>query len=365
MLWLIVLLLSMVVVTGTVIILFRPEVFGMGLTGDLTSTSRVYENTAAALQSTVDANATAAFNVNSTSAAVVAVAFDLNSTQAALENRANVLRQAETQSALDALSTETSQALENARQATQNAVDFRATQSAFDRIATQVELDYQGTQAALNRDATAAVLGFMTNRPPAPDVLTQTPPPTITEIPLIQDGFSSGVGASLWQMGNPADWALKGDANLSAQRSGSWLMTQVTNLSSYALQITLTPLTSSSDYYILLNAQDDPLEDGLTLRLSWDGSRLTAAGLFTFNRAQLTDEFGLLDADLSAVHAVQVNMPAAATLGVYVEVRGEHIVVVANNTLIVDTTLDSALLPGAVGLQVPQGTAVQDVTLFP
>ena len=354
-LWMIVLLLTAILAAGVMIVLYEPEIFGMGLTGDLTATAQSFRRTEDAL------NSTAQFYAGLEIANV--------STIAALDNRQRQLEQSETQAALDFHATRTAVAIANAQQATRAALDFEGTQSAFDRAATQVELDYRGTQAAINRNATTIALGFATEAPSANDVLSQTPPPTLTGVPLFDDGFNAGVSASLWQFGSVEDWSLSDEGFLTARRSGAWLLARARTLEGYALDVEIRPLTGpglAADYYILLNVQDSPdTPGGIALRLSYDDDRLIAAGLFRFTHSQVFDDVGLLDAGLEAIRAVQVNIPPAEILNIRVEWRDRRLMAVVNWNLALDITLVETAPSGAVGIQVPVGTQIRRIALYP
>jgi len=351
-LWLVILLFLISLGGIATLVLYNPGVLGLESQANLTQTAAQIEQTALVLQDT----AVALNNRN----------FDIDNTSAALDNRADLLQQQETQSARDYNATVTAVAVANARQGTQAALDFRSTQVAFVQEATRVELEYRGTQAALNRDATAVALGFATQAPSANNALSQTPSPTITQAPLFEDGFSSGVSGGLWRLGDVADWRIADDETVSAQRSGAWLLTQLGDLTDYVLELDLIPLTGdsvSADYFVLVSVPGG--RDGLTLRLSYNGERLTAVGLYRFTIDQFFDENGLLGEPLQAVQAQQVQSAPSESLQIRLEVRDTHLVAVINGSLVLDTMLDQPLTPGAVGVQVPQGGRIARIALLP
>lgn len=375
---LVILLLGFSLVTVVVVIIYRPGLFGLALNGDVTATFVSLQRTlegveqrSSVLQATAEYNATQSVNVNSTSAAFVAVEFNNEGTRVALENYEMQVYSGATQAARDVVATQTSIALSNAQQATQSALEFAATQAAFDRIATQVELEYQGTQAALSSQATAAVLGFATQAPPAEDVLTQTPTPTITAVPLFTDGFAGGVQAGLWQFGAAADWRLNENDVLAATRSGAWMLTQLDQLDGYVFSVDLLPLVGqalAADYFILLNIPRTPdASGGMTLRMTYDGERLIAAGLYAVTRADITDDVGLLDSisRMQAIRTVQLDLPTTDALNIRVEQREAQLQASVNGSTILDVTLENVPPAGAVGLQVPVSTQVGAVTLAP
>lgn len=355
-------LLSIAFFSTAIIILNKPGLVGLEARADIALTETSFEGTRTALQSTANAlGATAQFNAGQV--------FSIDSTRAALNNRQSMLEQAETQSVLDTQATQTAIAIANAQQATSAALDFQATQAAFDVAATQVELAYQGTQAALNRDATAAALGFATDAPSGQDILTQTPPPTITAQPLFTDGFDAGLSGSLWEFSAVQDWSLSDEGALVADRSGAWLLTQLEDLDNYIFEVELLPLQGASlaaDYHLLLNVQAEPqAPNGIALRLSYDGERVTAAGLHYFALEDLFNDDGLLNRPLTTIQSQQVNLPADEHIRAKVELREGRIVAIINEELVLDVTLDEVPSPGSVGLQVPQGAGIVRVALLP
>ncbi|MFW5692041.1 MAG: hypothetical protein ACOCX3_01685 [Chloroflexota bacterium] len=351
MLWLVVLLLSLTLATGLTVVLYRPELIGLATGSSLTGTAAGFQATGVALENTARALGVSAF--------------EAENTLAALENRLTLIDQRETQSALDVRATNTVIAAENARQATQAALDFQGTQVAFNAQATRVELDYRGTQAALSRDATAAALGFATNAPAGQTDPTQTPAPTATGRPLIEDGFATGISGGLWRLGAPADWGLENTGIIEARRSGAWLLTQIDDLTDYRLEIDLGPVTgpqAAADYYVVINLP--ATAEGLALRLTYSGSRITAAGLYRFRVDQLLDDDGLLGEQLQPIQAVQVQAEPQTTLELVVTVTGTQFTATANGAQLLSLTLDAPLDPGAVGLQVPDDTDVRRIAVY-
>lgn len=357
---------------GAALILYRPDLLDLEARGNIAQTQAVFEQTAIALEGTADAVQTAADGLNVTANNLELTAqfnsgqsFDNDSTQVALDNAAIQLEQASTQAALDVQATETSVAIANAQQATEAAVAFQNTQVAFDRAATQAELAYQGTQAALNRDATAVALGFATEAAPAEDILPSLPPPTITAQPLFTDGFESGLNDTRWTFSAVQDWTITADATLQSERSSAWLLTQNNDFTAYTMEVELIPLTGpnlAADYHLLLNVQgiNDAGPDGVALRISYDGDRVTAVGLHNVELEEIYLENGLLNRPLPALISQQVNAPATATILVTVEVNAGQVRVWIDRNNLIDTPLE---LPpsGALGVQVPVGAAISRV----
>lgn len=354
MMWLLLLLLSLVLIAGLTIILYRPGVIGLGYTYDLTQTQVSFQRTAEALNVTAQA-------LDSTIVANAQQAFDNASTRAALNNRLALLEQESTQAALDIGATQTAIALSNAQQATQSALEFESTRAAFDRAATQVELDYQGTQAALIQNATAAALGFATLSA-GNQSRTEAPPPP----PILDERFTAGLSSGLWDFGAVTDWGLGTGNALLAARSGAYLLTQRTDLAQYALDVDVLLPDAAAVTYLLLNipaGMDAP--GGLVVEIVFDGARVTAAGLYRVTRAQAIGSDFMASARLDAITAVQVDVPPARDVRLQVEARGGRVVVLANGRGLFDITLDAIPAPGAVGISVTQGTTVRRISVLP
>lgn len=351
-------LLSVTLIGGVATLIYRPDAVGLAAQEDSRATEAAFaatreslETQAGGLALTVDANAAQALANAST-----AEALESQQAQVAAEG---------TQAALDAQATQTRIAANNAQQATNAALAFEGTRAAFDRMATQVELEYQGTQAALNREATAVALGFATLAPSGQDILSQTPPPTLTAIPLFTDGSAATLSGAVWDYQQVDDWMLDPAGRLVARRSGAWLLTR-DSFQDYALTARLRPVAGpglAADYYVLLGIPADG--PGLALRLSYSGERLTAAGLYRVTRAQVLNVVDLFAGQLSAVQAIQVDDAPADQLSVRVDRRGGRVMVVVNERLLLDVTLDDTPAPGALGLQVPVGTQIEHIGLLP
>ena len=376
-LWLALVLLSIGFVSTVGLLLYRPDVVGLAAEEDLSGTGIVFDSTADSLRSTAQALGSMSESLQQTRIALEITAqynvsrdFDFDSTRVALDNRQFAVQQTGTQAVRDLQATETTVAIVNAQQGTQAVLDFRNTQTAFDRAATQAELSYQGTQAALNQEATAAVLGFATEAPPAEDVLTQTPPPTLTQQPLFTDGFGGGLNETRWSFSAVEDWSLQGEAGrLVAQRNAAWLLSQRNDLSGYVLETTLLPVTGvgvAADYHLLLNVHGtEQTPNGYAIRLRYDGTRVTTVGLYLFSLDDLFTGEGLLNRPLSALQSTQLELAPAQQINVRAEVRDNQIVAVVNERLALNILLDNVPIPGAVGVQIPTGAAIDRIVVRP
>ncbi|TVR24513.1 MAG: hypothetical protein EA396_00875 [Anaerolineaceae bacterium] len=308
--------------------------------------------TAAAFGATVDA-------INQTAIALGDREFQIENTSAALDAQNFLIDQRETESARNFSATETRSAVVNAQQATAAALDFQGTQIAFAQEATRIELNYRGTQAALNQNATAAALGFATQAQPAPED-DISPTPTDDRRPLFAENFAGGISGATWRPGSADDWLL-GDGAISARRDGAWLLTQVNTLTDYTLQLDMRPVADTgADYFVAVNA---PMAgDGFVLRLTYNGTRISAAGLYEVNTASWLAGDSQLGRALTAVQLP--DSPPTAFFPLVVTVRGTTFTATLDDDFtLLNATLDAPLSAGAVGVRVPQGTTLSRVTV--
>jgi len=351
------------------IILFEPEIFGMGLTGDLTMTAQSVHDTETALamsaHNTETALAMSAFNRETAAAATAqynnAVAFANESTRVALNNWQRQLDHDATRAALNGFATETAIAAANAQQATRAAFDFMATQ-------TEVELEYQGTQTILNQNATALALGVVTPAPFTGNVLTVTPAsfPDIAGDALLDDSFSAGLDSGLWQFASANDWQMVNDF-LTARRDGAWLLTQSTTFHDYRLEIVLQPdIAPNADYFVILLAPSG-LQDttGIALRLVCAGGQCVSAELLHFARWQMLDGAGLSAAAFTVFQSATIALAADAEWTIRAQLCDGRVLVTINNQSVFDMTLTGTIPSGSVGVQVPEGAQMRQITLFP
>lgn len=353
---LLVLLLSVGWLTTVIVIGYRPDLIGYEQINDADATAAGFARTA---ESLADQSAALVGTAQSVAAGAVANA----ETLAALQNREALLNQSATQAAVDGQATQAAQDAESARQATQAAVDFAGTQAAFDRQATQAEIQFQGTQAALNRDATAVALGFATA---PPDTLpTFAPPPT----PLFSEGFAQGIDGGLWNSSSIGDWDVGSDGALIARETGAWLLTQRDYMNGYGFVTEFFPLqgtTQAGFYYVLLNVTPGA-DGGVAVEVFHDGAQVTAVSLYAMTANALNGP--LWESPLVEVARAATSFtPPDGLLRVQVEVRGatdSRVVVYLDGTAVLDVTLPEALPVGAVGVSLPAGTRLEQLTLLP
>ncbi len=354
--WMLLLVLSFTLISVVTVLIYQPDVIGFERGGDLTQTQIGFIQTESALVTTAQA-------LDLTAQGNAQAAFNNDSTRAALNNEIALLNQRSTQSANDFLATETNVALSNAQQATQSALDFQGTQSSFEQQATQAQLNYQGTQAVLNQNATAIALGFAT-APPDANLITGTPPPR----PLFDEGFTTGLTTGLWTVSSPTDWRFDANNVLVASATRAWLLTQRTDLQSYRVDVRFDTANTQgvpTYFYVLLNIPADSQSTGLALELFYDGTNISAVGLYDVTRDQFNATEFLSRQNLTVITGVQTGVPVTDSLLVQAEVQGAQVAVFINSTAVLTQSLETVPSAGAVGVYLPTDGRVERITVTP
>ncbi len=356
-----ILLISLGWIVTLTLIAYRPDLIGYDQVRDMDATAAVFQQTAVVLGDTGQLLDSRAIDLNATAQSVAVGGIANVETQTALEDREATFDQSATQTMLDTAATQTGVAVENARQSTQAAVEFASTQAAFDRQATQAEIDFQGTQAAINREATAVAMNFATAPPEVAPTFAPIPSP------LFNEGFvTSGLDSGRWNLSEFTDWELADDGSIVAQRSGAWLLTQRDDLTDYGFIVDFEPLPGSSQaafYYVPLNATIGE-DRGVTVELFYDGTQISAVGLYTLEGAVFDGPFW--EASLPEIETQFISVvPEDGFVTVQVEVRGERVTVYLEGQAVLDVFLAETLPQGAVGVSLPEGTRVERLALLP
>ncbi|NWF69907.1 MAG: hypothetical protein HXY40_12550 [Chloroflexi bacterium] len=328
-LWLIVGLLLLIVASGTLLGIVRPDLYARlfpNIAATQTSAALQLAQTQQAFASTAQADAQRATQS----------ALDLQGTQTGLIATQNAFDQAGTQAALAANAARTATVQAIAAQATSDTLALAGTQAALELASTQAALDTQGTLAALAATPTAAALI----------------PPTTTPVALIADSFVGGLNATLWNF-RLQDWTQNAAGRLLAFAARSRLLTQRSDFVAYTLEATLEPPAAASDSYLLHLASSGA---SWALRLRWDGRALTEAALFSGSVSPLET--------LRATAALTGANFAAPTVFVEVQVSAGQIVVAVNYTRVLTFTLD-ALAPGALGVDLAAGSVLNRIGIVP
>jgi hypothetical protein len=290
-----------------------PDTFGWSATQNALLTLRAdIDETAIALagRELALANTQTANNTRATQNALNAAA-----TLAALTNQQSLIDQTATRSARDIIATQTSIALENARQGTQVALDYAATQAGLQREATQVELNYQQTQAALGNSVlpnsqSDAVANASVNNPSATPTQTPTriytltssvtpsltpthtpsatylPPasdtptsvPSATPLPLDED-FTSAPDAT-WRVSDSLQWE-QNDGRMRAVRDGAWLLRNSQYDAPYRLYTAITPaLAENATYALIIAGRNAPSDNGYALVYEAEGLQVNTVALY-------------------------------------------------------------------------------------
>ena len=337
------LLVPATLVIGVLIVLLEPTRFNLHRSDDMAATAQHIGQTEAVVATQAMANA---------------------ETHIALELWRGDLAHDATQAALNESATQTAISIANAQQATRVAFDFSATQ-------TQVDLDYLGTRAALGLDATAISLGLTPGSLPYVDFTpmptpTRAFPPLELAIPLFEDRFEHGLSGGLWQY-SIDDWTLNEEGMLTTCCGASWLLTQSTAFTDYALEIDLlVGIEFGAAYFVFLHIpQADDASPGYGLRLTHDGERFTAIGLYQFPRDQLAIDVDFPGDNLTEIAAVQMTLLPSEKLRLQVSVREGQVVVWINDQQVFDGWSGGLLSPGAIGLHVPLGTRIERIAMYP
>lgn len=287
----------------------------------------------------------------------------LNGTAIALDQRLQQVVFSETQSALDAVATQTQVSVANAQQATQSADSFALTGTAFAEQATRVEQDFQGTEAALNRDATAVALAFATDAPGS-DTDSNEPQATQDAFPFRQDGGAVAASGDLWRLDDIGAWGIAPSGGLLARQSASYLLSQADDLRAFSLEATINP-GDSGDVFVMLALPPDETLPGIAARVRRvDGGAWTIT-LIRFDRATLLSDQGITGngAGVLATSGVAIPLDTDGTLDIAISYVTGRLIVQLEGVLMLDTTVDPTPAPGAAGVQVAGNMEISRITL--
>ncbi|MDZ4672589.1 MAG: hypothetical protein SH821_17140 [Phototrophicales bacterium] len=341
--WMLLAILTLGLGTGTAVLVARPDVYGLEFRGNLTLTAGAIANTESALVGTARANAQ--------------TARDNAATSTLLADQLGGLVAQQTSIAQDQLNTQTAVAVINAQNATQAAINFQNTQVAANQQATQVALDFAQTQSALNEIATQNALAFSTQIAGIPTPIT----PTMT--PSLQDSFIGGVDASQWRFASVGDWGFGAGGGLIATRNGSWLITQQSDYSQYRLDAVIQPLPQVGDYWMVLNIGANG--DNVAVRFSFDGSQMVGVSLVTYAIDDFLGDSGLLGRALPEIITLPLTIPQTRqNIALSVAVNMQTITITIDASTALTYTLTEPISPGAVGIQLPQGTVLETILVL-
>lgn len=321
--WIALALLTLLLGTGAVVIVARPEMYGLEFRANLTLTADVFAKTAMALDSTARANDQFARNNQSTATALAEQVGDMVARQTSI--------------ARDQFNTRTAIAISNAQQATQVAMDFAMTQVAIQRQATQNALAF-ATQIA--------------------SIPTPVPP---TNTPSLQDSFIGGVDASQWRFASLDDWSVQG-GGLIANRDGAWLITQQADYNQYRLDAVIRP-HGAGEYWFILNIGANG--DNLAVRFAYDGTQITSVSILIFTIDDFLSPTGLLARNLPQVISLPLTIvKTRQNLAFSLSVNLQTITLVVDATTALTYNLDMPISPGAVGIQLPKGTLLETILVL-
>lgn len=156
----------------------------------------------------------------------------------------NALISTQTQIAQSAQSTQTAMAQVNIAQATQNALNFEATQNAVVQQATQNALNFAMTQSAVNQNATQVALGFAT---PLPSVQ-----PNVSPSPTQFTDTFGGASLSDWTFYPPDSWGVDPRGGFIVRGDWAWVLS-TQSYSAYRFDITILSNPTPAPIVLVLN----------------------------------------------------------------------------------------------------------------
>lgn len=298
-------------------------------------------------------------------------ALDAQATGLDLSNAESLLNQTATQSANNIVATATADAAENARQRTQIALDFVATQAELQRNATQVQLDFQNTQAALGVGefdsqsvSTIAVTPTATPLPPTPTSTVMLPPPSDTPAPTaiaihIETDLTTGIDSLYW-LASDDSWE-QNERGIQAERNNAVLWSRAATWhENFTLAVDIAPaIVLESTYTLLLNIAN---EDVIAVRIEVNG--------LAANRVQIVQSQVGFDADtpfdiglgmVIAESTVDELLTSETRFAVTIETRA--VTVYLNDFEILTADLPDDLALGQVGVVLPQGSILQTISV--
>lgn len=180
----------------------------------------------------------------------------------------NALVSTQTQIAQFVQSTQTMIAQVNIAQATQNAINFEATQNAVVQQATQNALNFAMTQSAVSQNATQVALGFATPLPSIQPIVSPSPTRFV-------DTFG---GASLadWTFYPPDSWGVDPRGGFIARADVAWV-TSTQSYSTYTFDITILSNPTPTPIVLVLNKSENVVH---VVRVTPQAGNNTLVGLY-------------------------------------------------------------------------------------
>jgi hypothetical protein len=283
------------------------------------------------------------------------------STQIALDNASVLLNQTATQSSQNIVATLTANAVLNAEQMTQIALNYAATQAQLQQNATEVELNFQATRAALNNPNNAAAQNLPTSIPTATStpLLPRTPvatPTFSTARVLIDADFSSGLDTQIWRFSDT--WRVVEDgieatgANFDDAPNNTLYSNQIIR-GNYQIQVTFVPsLASTAGYRFGFENQFEYTEE---VRILTEALKITRVHVQPFSPAPNIEPY--------IVWSPNLTLTSETTL--VIDVNGRSVTVSINEQIIGTTELPYISREGGeVGVYFPQGAILKQFTVI-
>jgi hypothetical protein len=258
----------------------------------------------------------------------------------------NALISTQTQIAQFAQSTQTMMAQVNIAQATQNAVNFQATQNVVVQQATQNALNFVMTQWAVSQNATQVALGFATPLPSIQPIVSPSPTRFV-------DTFG---GASLadWSFYPPDSWGVDQRGGFIARANGAWVLS-TQSYAIYRFDITILSNPAPTPIVLVLNKNENVVH---VVRVTPQAGNNTLVGLYRGvpTADVLTGAFTELIST-----AAQFNINDSFTMRVDVAVNPIHVYV--NDVLILTHILTTPPELGQVGAYMTTGMGISAIAI--
>lgn len=348
-LWVVVALVALLIGGAAAVAFARPDLLRRVLVDEAPVTQTLAalraQQTRHALQMTADANdLRATQNV-----------YNARATQEALHNQQALLAQTATRMMGDAL-------------AAQSLAAQQATLAALDRIQARSQEVTEAAPALLATQTAFAALNMPApTGSPTPQPTPSTPataPPLYIPLTRVEDDFSRGLTRRVWDFA-PSDWDMARNRVLTAVQDRAWLLTRRSDFTTYTLEVFFTPPPTPGEMAFVLSLE--PAGHSLAVRLVSDGQAVTQASLLNFSADRLRHRQTLLEDQGAFITAAPLDgLPLSGGLVfARIEVTETGVRVYINDRQALDAQLLEPPGPGAVGIQMPQETRVQLVSITP
>ncbi len=281
------------------------------------------------------------------------IASDLQATNQALSvavnqvsGTQNALISTQTAIAQSAQSTQTAIVQVNIAQATQNALNFEATQNAVMQQATQNALNFAMTQSAVNQNATQVALGFATPLPAMQ--LVVSPSPT-----QFTDTFG-GASLSDWVFYPPDAWGVDPRGGFVVRDESAWVLSTQRYIA-YTFDITILSNPTPTPIVLVLNRNEAMVT---VVRVIPQAGNNVLVGLY-----RGIPSVDLLTGAFTEWVGIARQFDVDDTFTMRVDVSTSQIQVYLNDDLLFTHPLDALPELGEVGAYLTQGMGINAIQI--